>query len=58
MNLFFLTSTLAIVIPAQAGIQCPPPSQLDSRLRGNDGGGAGVVPWVHRLRAARGAMDT
>ena len=34
MKLFFLTPTLAIVIPAQAGIQCPKPSPLDPRLRG------------------------
>ena len=32
-----------IVIPAQAGIQCTPPTSLDSRLRGNDGGGALVA---------------
>ncbi|MBS0508756.1 MAG: hypothetical protein JSR53_15375 [Proteobacteria bacterium] len=38
MKLFFLTPSLAIVIPAQAGIQCTPPTLLDSRLRGNDGG--------------------
>ena len=46
-----------IVIPAQAGIQCPPPTLLDSRLRGNDGAGAGVAPRFHGLRVVRGAMD-
>ena len=52
-----LAPTLALVIPAQAGIQCPPPTLLDSRLRGNDGGGAGVAPRFHAPRVARGAMD-
>ena len=57
MKLFFLTPTLAIVIPARAGIQCPPPTFLDSRLRGNDGEGASVAPRFHALRVAHGAMD-
>ena len=57
MQLFFLTPSLAIVIPVQAGIQCPPPTLLDSRLRGNDGGGAVVAPRFHALRVARSAMD-
>ena len=42
MKLFFLTPGFAIVIPAQAGIQCTPATLLDSRLCGNDGGGAQV----------------
>ncbi|MBS0508192.1 MAG: hypothetical protein JSR53_12505 [Proteobacteria bacterium] len=49
MKRFFLTATVAIVIPAQAGIQCPRPSPLDSRLRGNDGvaraGRPGFMGW-------------
>ncbi|MBS0508272.1 MAG: hypothetical protein JSR53_12915 [Proteobacteria bacterium] len=57
MKFFFLVPTVAIVIPAKAGIQCAPPSPLDSRLRGNDGGGASVAPRFHALRVARGAMD-
>ena len=57
MKLFFLTPTLAIVIPAQAGNQCPKPSPLDPRLRGNDGAGAGVAPRFRALRVARGAME-
>ena len=57
MKPFFLPPAFAIVIPAQAGIQCPPPTLLDSRLRGNDGGGAGAVPRFHALRVARNAMD-
>ncbi|MBS0507193.1 MAG: hypothetical protein JSR53_07415 [Proteobacteria bacterium] len=46
----------AIVIPAQAGIQCPTAALLDSRLRGNDGGGAGATPRFHALWVAQGAM--
>ncbi|MBS0509466.1 MAG: hypothetical protein JSR53_19005 [Proteobacteria bacterium] len=57
MKLFSCTPSLAIVIPAQAGIQCPPATLLDSRLRGNDGSGAAVAPWFHALRVARSAMD-
>ncbi|MBS0509501.1 MAG: hypothetical protein JSR53_19185 [Proteobacteria bacterium] len=57
MKLFFLTSTFAIVIPAQAGIQWPPPTFLDSRLRGNDCGGASVAPRFHALRVARSVME-
>ena len=57
MKLPVTTPTLAIVIPAQAGIQRTPPSPLDSRLRGNDGGGVAVAPRFHRLRVAYGAMD-
>ena len=57
MQLFYPTPTLAIVIPAQAGIQRTPATLLDSRLRGNDGGGAAVAPRFHRLRVAHGAMD-
>ena len=57
MKLPFLAPAFAIVIPAQAGIQRPPPTLLDSRLRGNDGGGASVAPRFHGLRVARSAMD-
>ena len=57
MNLFFLTPTYAIVIPAKAGIQCPLPSLLDSRLRGNDGCGAVVAPRFHAMRVVHNAMD-
>ena len=57
MKLFLLTPGFSIVIPAQAGIQCPPPTLLDSRLRGNDGAGADVAPRFHGLRVAHGAMD-
>lgn len=56
MQLFFLTPSLAIVIPVQAGIQCPPPTLLDSRLRGNDGGGVAVAPRFRAQRVMRGAM--
>ena len=55
MKLFSCTPSFAIVIPAQAGIQCPPATLLDSRLRGNDG--AAVAPWFYALRVARSAMD-
>ncbi|MBS0509502.1 MAG: hypothetical protein JSR53_19190 [Proteobacteria bacterium] len=44
MKLFSRTPSLAIVIPAQAGIQCLPATLLDSRLRGNDGAGAVAAP--------------
>ncbi|MBS0506021.1 MAG: hypothetical protein JSR53_01425 [Proteobacteria bacterium] len=58
MTRFYLAPAFAIVIPAQAGIQCPPATFLDSRLRGNDGGGATAAPGLHGLRAARGAMGS
>ena len=57
MKLFFLTPTLAIVIPAQAGNQCPKPSPLDPRLRGDDGAGAVLAPRFHALRVAPGTME-
>ncbi|MBS0507381.1 MAG: hypothetical protein JSR53_08380 [Proteobacteria bacterium] len=57
MKLFFPTPAPGIVIPAQAGIQCAPPSSLDSRLRGNDGSGAAVAPRLHATRLAHDAMD-
>ncbi|MBS0507968.1 MAG: hypothetical protein JSR53_11360 [Proteobacteria bacterium] len=57
MKLLVATATLAIVIPAQAGIQCPLATLLDSRLRGNDGGAVIVAPGFHRRRAARSPMD-
>ncbi|MBS0509444.1 MAG: hypothetical protein JSR53_18895 [Proteobacteria bacterium] len=57
MKRFFLTPALAIVIPAQAGIQCTPATSLDPRLRGDDGGGAGVAPRFHAPRPAHGAID-
>ena len=56
MKLFFLIPTLAIVIPAQAGIQCTPPTLLDFRLLGNDGGGASVALRFHALQVARSAV--
>lgn len=58
MKLFVLTPTFGIVIPAKAGSQCTSPTSLDSRLRGNDGGGTGVAPRFYELRGvAPCAMD-
>ncbi|EQC99117.1 hypothetical protein NM3141_1126 [Neisseria meningitidis NM3141] len=41
----------ATVIPAQAGIH-PEPNGLDSRLRGNDGGGSAASRVTERAKAA------
>ena len=56
MKLLVHTPSLAIVIPAKAGIQCTPPTLLDFRLLGNDGGGASVALRFHALQVARSAV--
>ncbi|MBS0506674.1 MAG: hypothetical protein JSR53_04740 [Proteobacteria bacterium] len=58
MRLSCLTPGLAIVIPAQAGIQCTLPTFLDCRLRGNDSGGVAGALGFHVLGMAHGAMDS